>query len=414
MTMKRTAAFFLVQLKRMLQTLPFVLIVSVCICVCLGMTLSRVITTYNNSEDKQKFTIALVGETDSSYLGFGISALKSIDISKYMIDFTEMSEEDARDALKRGEVQSIVIIPDGFVDALIDGEVRSLTYVTTNSAVGITTMFKDEMLSAIAVMLVESQNGIYGLHYAMRDHGVDEDFWAHSDALSMEYFNLILSRADLYMEEIIGVSGGLSFGGYMLSGISVLLIFLCGISCAKLLVKRDMALPRLLRAGGYTSLLQVASEYLAYFVLMLVDILVIIATAAVACRDAVSIVPELAGYGTLDMLALAFSIVPAVMLITASQYLLYELSSNLVNGVLLQFVCAISLAYIGGCFYPISFFPRAIQTLARFLPSGMAREYLSDVVLGRVTLWGTLTPLVFTCVLILLSALVRKRRILFE
>ncbi len=409
--MKKTLTYFFLQMKRTARVLPFVLVVTLAICVGLGLVLDHIILDNSSAEDKQKYQIAIVGDTDESYLGFGISALQSIDISKYMVDFIELTEKEARQRLERGKIDAYVIIPEDFIDAIVHGEVKKLTYVTTNSALGITSIFKDEMLNAISVMLVESQNGIYGLQYAMDDYGVHDGFWEHTDAINAEYFKLILSRSLVYEEEIIGISDNLSFGGYMLSGISILLIFLCGITCCPLFVKKDMALPKLLRSSGYPILSQVTGEYLAYALLMFINISVVVLAVFLFSDSAVSLIPELGGMGISRAILFAVSILPVILLITSLQYLLYELSSNLANGVLMQFIVMIALTYIGGCFYPIDFFPDAIRVMSRVLPSGMARQYFSLCLATDNTIGDAIPLVLFAALILIISALIRKARL---
>ena len=98
-------------------------------------------------------------------------------------------------------------------------------------------------------------------------------------------------------------------------------------------------------------------------------------------------------------------------MITAFQFLLYQLSDSLVSGVLMQFVSAVLLGYVSGCFYPISFFPRAIRTFSGLLPSGIAREYLSSLLAGKGSAAEVVPIAVCFAVFIALSVLVRGYRI---
>jgi hypothetical protein len=197
----------------------------------------------------------------------------------------------------------------------------------------------------------------------------------------------------------------------MLSGISILLIFLCGITFCPLFIKKDMALPKLLRSSGYPIPAQVVGEYLAYALLMFINISVVVLAVFLFSDSAVSLIPELEGMGISHAILFAVSILPVILLITSLQYLLYELSSNLANGVLMQFIVTIALTYIGGCFYPIDFFPDAIRVMSRVLPSGMARQYLSLCLATDNTLGDAIPLVLFAVLLLIISALTRKARL---
>ena len=84
-----------------------------------------------------------------------------------------------------------------------------------------------------------------------------------------------------------------------------------------------------------------------------------------------------------DVFAFIFKLIPVCMVVSAMQLLLYELTDNLLNAVVLQFVVTISLGYISGCFYPSYFFPESVQKLSALLPVGASMNYLSDFFLAK-------------------------------
>ena len=90
--------------------------------------------------------------------------------------------------------------------------------------------------------------------------------------------------------------------------------------------------------------------------------------------------------------------------------LLFTLSGNMVSGLLLQFFGVIGLCYVSGCIYPISAFPMAVQQLAAWLPTGIARHYLSTA-FSDASAWGSLGGLMlYTLAFLALALLVRVRK----
>lgn len=407
--MRKTAVYLWLQLKRCVRMLPLILLLTAICSTALGLLL-RQMTTSDSDAARQRMTVGVVGDAGDSYLGFGISALRNLDISRYTVELLELTEEEAERGLRSGALSAYVIIPEGFVDAIVHGELRPLTYVSADSSHGITALFKEEMLSAISGMLIESQNGIYAMQALMREGGVTVGWSDHTDTLNVRYFNLILSRAQNAPVRIIGVSDSLSFPGYMLSGIAVLLLFLCGISFCPLFVRRDMALPRRLCAGGQGALSQTLGEWCAYVLFMLLSVLLIFTAVFTVLGDAAALIPELEGFGAAEAARLVLAFVPGILLITALQYLLFLCCDGIVSGVLCQFLSAIALTYIGGCFYPIRFFPDFIQRLSAYLPSGMARVYLAHCLTGDGTAAEVLLLLAVTALFVGLSAAVRRIR----
>ena len=49
----------------------------------------------------------------------------------------------------------------------------------------------------------------------------------------------------------------------------------------------------------------------------------------------------------------------------------------------MQFLFAIVLGYLSGCFYPLSFFPKSVETIASILPTKVALDYLNKSLLSQ-------------------------------
>jgi len=90
---------------------------------------------------------------------------------------------------------------------------------------------------------------------------------------------------------------------------------------------------------------------------------------------------------------------------------MYELVTNLISGILLQFFASVILCFISGCMYPISFFPQAVQKMSAFLPTGMARQQIAHCILNTHDTKNTAALCVFGCVFLVCSILIRRVKI---
>ena len=410
--MKRALKYAHLQLKRAIRHAPFVFLITLVLCLCLGLLFVMLNQSKASSQNNKKLRIGIVGEISESYLGFGVSAIQSLDSSRFMLELEEMDEESAKSELADGNLVGYVVIPEGFVEEAMRGRVGKLTFVSTDSAIDMVTVFKQEVLEFISCLLVESQNGVYAageivVDLELRSVGASNVM----DELMMEYVMLIFNRSNATALEIIGVSDSLSFAGYMFSGITVFLLLLCGISCASLFIKRDMALQKLMNANRCSSFAQVLGEYSAFFLIMCANVVAMMLILLLGARDVFSLIPECSKMATVDIIILVIRFIPAIIAISALQFLLFELSSSIVSGVLMQFVCAVGLAYVSGCFYPISFFPKGIQALSVFTPSGIARKYLSEIIFGGDAVASFFALIVYAMALLLVAVAVRRYRI---
>ena len=90
--------------------------------------------------------------------------------------------------------------------------------------------------------------------------------------------------------------------------------------------------------------------------------------------------------------------------------MLFTLSGNMVSGLLLHFFGAIGLCYVSGCIYPISAFPMAVQRLAAWLPTGIARHYLSTAFSDTSDWLGLGGLVVYTLAFLGTALLIRWRK----
>ena len=410
--MRTKLTYARLQLARMARYAPFVIAITLLICICLGAALFVLIQSNDQSAENTKFAVGIVGEFEDGILGLGIEAVKSMDSSQYTLDILELDEQTAAEMLRRREIIGYAVIPDGFVEAAMGGDVGHIDFVTNQNGIDLTTMFKQELLDMISCILVESQNGVYAMHDIILENKVDiTKYMHHTNTLMASYVSMILGRSSALDCQIIGVSDELSFGGYMFSGLSVLLMLLCGITCCPLFAGRDMALPTLLSVNRISPRWQIMGEYSAYLCLTMLNMLPLTILFMLFSGGAAVLIPELDGVSVGGAVMIFIKFIPAVLAVTALQFLLYELTDSVVSGVLLQFICAVGLSYISGCFYPISFFPKIIQALSALTPSGIARGYLSALISGDKCGGELLALLAYTAVLLGLAALLRRRRI---
>lgn len=398
------------QCKRVIKLFPAVLAATAALACCMGLLGAGLLQADAGQEKKQMVEIGLVGSTEGSYLGFGIQALQSLDSSRFAIKFLEMeSGETAAGALERGEISAYVLIPDGFVEALAWGHNMPVTYVTSPGAAGIGSMVMDELVETISELITESQNAIYGAGRLLLEQGGQEFYGEATDRMYLRFLDFILGRELIYELELTGVSGGLSIGEYYICAIGVLFLLFWGIAMTPLLTRQDAAMFKLLRARGLSAGGQIMAEYLAYAVLLSGCFLGAAAfLGVVATLSDPGAAEAIFGGGRLGCL---FGMLPVVMLFAAMQLCVCEWISHPVTGALLQFVGAVTLGYLSGCFYPITFFPGEIRRLAPFLPTGAAMGYSGKLFLGQA-FWGELAVMgIYGAGCLLLAVLFRRRRL---
>lgn len=401
-------SYFYLQLKRVVRFLPFVLTVTAVLLSGLVLILYGALTMFANREDNLRFQVGVAGDTDSEYIRWSIAAMQTFDETRFSIDFVEMTEEQAENALRNGTISAYVVMPENFVEEAMSGNVEPITYVTTTGAEGLTDLFKKEITTLVTDMVVRSQQGAYGLGDVLRDNGLGNVAGEHMTVISLRFAELIFERGEMYAARELGVSDGLSTPEYYVCAVTIMLFMLIGLPFAVLYVKRDYAFHRLLLSRGYSCGRQVLCEYGVQAMAMVIQTVVIVVAVVVTVR----VVPT---FAAADMAAalgdFTVRLIPVVLMISAFNLMMFELSGNMVSGLLLHFFTAVGLCYVSGCLYPVYTLPPVLQTIAGFLPTGIARQYLSTCFTWESSV-GDLTGLIlYTAVFYGLAWLIRSYKI---
>ncbi len=391
--------YFYLQIKRLLRLLPLALIVVAILFGSLTVIYGEAVKMMDDSESHMKIKIGMVGTVGDTYLELGLAALETLDSSKLAMDIEAMDEETAKRGMESGELAAYLVIPEGFVEAAVRGEILPLKYVSTSGAVGVVSMMKGEITSVINDIVIHSQKGVYGAANALLEEGESPNK-AYND-LSIQYVKLVLGRNKVYSVKEIGTADALGMESDLLCGLWVLFLMLTCLPFASMLVKRDFALGRMLAARRRPVWGQVLCEFAAY----LLGLLAILAILLVS----LSLMDISAGIRVTWQVVL--HALPIILMVAALSFLLYEMAGDLISGVLLQFFMILALGFVSGCMYPIYFFPETVQKIARYLPTGIAREQLSGCFTGVFSGAADLLLLGYAAAFLICALVIRRCRV---
>ena len=402
--------YLYLQFKRAARLLPFVLAVALVLFGALLAVFRTVLqkAASDEAQDAMLVRVAITGDTDYQYFDLWLSAIQTFDTSRYAIEIVKTDEEQAKRELEAGTLAAYVILPDDFIEEALCGRIKTITYVTTTGAVDAMSLFKEEVTGVVSRILAESQKGVYGIGEALDDNGHSDISSDKLNDLNLKYIDLILDRSQLYQTATVEtVEEETPFHIYLFSGIAVLLVFLTSLPYALLYVKRDVALNQMLAARGGSSTHQLLCEYTAYTAAVFVLFFLGLSALAPVLGTEFSGIP-----GGVRLVQFAVQLLPVIATVTAFGFMIFELSGNVVSGVLLYFFLSLALCYVSGCLYPLYAFPESVQQTAVYLPSALARSYLSDCLMDEVTAVPIIGMLAYGAACIAVAALVRHRRVI--
>ena len=396
--------YFLLQCKRLLKTLPFVIIVATVLLAILLAVFSE-FSKVVKQEQESRFKIGVVGETTGRFFNLGITALKTLDTSRFSIDIELTDTETAKKQLLAGEISAYVVIPKNFVKAAQYGKILPISYYTTASTVDISAIMRDEITDVIASFLKESQKGVFGTEIMLNENGYQSISLEETNEINIQYIDFIIDRTKMYKTYIIGVSGGLDIVTYLLIGLSVVLVCVSVIPLACRFVRRDNATLKMFRSAGRCSFYTVICEYGALLCVFTVCFAVL-SGLCIAARQFSDLAQNISS--NIELTDYLFSMFPALILISAIAFAVFELFGNIISAVTGYFFTSMALCYISGCMYPLYALPKALRNAAAFTPTGALRIYLTDVVTGDSTEVSFFVIFTYTVLFLLLAVIIRR------
>lgn len=368
--------YLIVQLKRVGKALPGICLLTVVLTVGVLFLLKAFAFIEESRAEKQVAQVGIVGDLSDTYLGIGINVIKNMEGIKSLANIQTLSEEEAKEKFEKGEISAYLLVPDGFIDSILTGENKQLTYVTTERAQDIIGVLMNELVDTISKMVTLTQNSIYAMQIYLHQHDKADNIWKAIENLNYAYIGAVLNRMDVFELQELGISNQISFMGHLFTGILLLLMLLWGINCVTLLVRKESSLLKILHTKGLSGSKQVLTEVAAYSLLQCTSLLCVLLCVLLVKSFGDFTIREWDTLKWGQQVAYLFKMIPVVVLISALQAFLYEMVSNVVTGVLVQFLAAVSLGYISGCIYPITFFPEIMQGIGAFMPTGVALRYM--------------------------------------
>ena len=322
------------------------------------------------SKSQSRIGVGIVGSIENKYMKLGVEMLNNMDASRFSIKFINMDETAAKKSLKAGEIIGYFKIDKDFIEALEKGENRPVEYIS--SGAGMISALSKEVASVFSTLLVNSERAIYATDNYLIDHPQVYNRERANTEFNIELLKNVMSRGKIYDVKSIDTVSGLSDTDNYICGMSVLFMMLTGLGLGGLLCEKNESLLRVLKSRG----LSYGGSLIAdMFVISLYIILtVLIFTGGMALTD--EILPG--NHNFVNLFEYCKDIVFLSVMFASMHLFIYEIIYKRVVAVLAELLLGISIGYIGGCIYPISFFPDIIRKLSIFLPSGAGIQVLSD------------------------------------
>ncbi len=402
-----------IQFKRTAKLYLIVLCLTLVLLTILGSVGYVMLQKQQNDESLQKVKIGIVGDDQDKMLKMGVELIKTMDTSSFSIEFFNFdTEDDAVNAMSDSTIDTYVYIPKDFGISLWRGKDVKLTYVMAKKSASTSTLLTRDIIDVVSNYIVKTQVGVNAMcNYAEKEGFSNKEIDDIDIDMSIKYIDLIVKRESMVEMNETGLGNSLSMIGYYICGFTVFFLLCFGITCSPLRVKNNNSLDKLLYSRGCSTIDQAVAEFIPFFAVSFITLLIPFVAVGIASNYIELGIYELEYLHFGDYIGIMFKLIPVILIITAFQFLLYELVSGIINSVLLQFTVAIILGYISGCFYPISFMPEVLQRVSAVLPVGLAIDYFGSVLSYTLSFKKFAICMLYTVLLLALGIVIRKIKI---
>lgn len=398
--------YFFAQLKRLVflsKAMIFNLILSL-IAIVLILTLIN-----KKNPEELKLKLGIVSDDKTTYLGMGVDIINTMDAAADRISFINMAERDAKNALNAGKIIGYLYIPDGFINALQNGENKEISYVTSKMNSNLINEIVCEISDIVSVLIVSSEKSIYAMESYMYDVNTDAKSYNQAlDDINMMLIKKVFGRDVSLNIKILDESASLSPEKYYLASFLIIYLYLIGVSVSSFANKHNQTLHKALASKGLSAFHQIFSEYLAYSIFLIISIMLLIISAFMISIFFRNNLFDILGIGFMQLLLIIFTI---SLLLAAIISLIFEISADRISGILILCLSCIILGFCGGCFYPLRLFPKALKYFGRLSPLYPAVKYTHSIILNEANVFYLGFMLLYTIALFLLTVFIRRSRI---
>lgn len=366
--MRAGGTFFRLEFKRYAKAVPLVFLESILFGILLlvfGMFASKYMY---DGQAVGKIKVGIVSMGEEKLSGMLVDFVSSMDSVKESCSFEMMDEAAAYEALKNGSIYAAVILPEGLIDGIMNGQNIPAKVVFAASHSRMETGVFRELAEAGGRLLSAAQAGIYAADELCVMSGHREWIGETEDYLNRAYLQYALNRDRVFKLVEVQATGNYSLLQYYCSALLLVFLSFTGLALAGFSTGTGTAVCRIMEAKGFAKGWQLFLDVFAYTVVfalsgMVPAILFLQGTA----RKAGFTVMSLSGISGVFMVLFFMGLLLRLVVM---------LTGNHIAGLGVSFLLLLLLMTASGFFIPRVFLPPAVERVGSCLPYHFFHEML--------------------------------------
>lgn len=357
--LKKHILYLFYQIKSSFSIVPRLLICSLVLAlvlVTIGISGNKLL---NEDRNEISAKVAVVMPENDPVLRLAFGMYISMDSMNKLASFTILHDrEEALELIANKEVSAVAVLPNGFIDAILDGTSTSPELIIP-ADMGVESMIFSTILDAGARSLAYGQATTRTLSdiIAKYDMGlaVAAEAAAYTSSLTTHYS---LMRTEFYNTTHLSQTGETTTVNYYFSSVIILMMLLSSIAISGIFANHSPAVMESVKINGFSKAYIRLSEYLSATLVFGLLYGVITIVGGLTLNKGIFAVS----------LASIFSYIVIVLSVMAFITFLCVIADSGLVSTLLIFLSSLMMIYACGRILPSVFLPDTVARIGSFLP----------------------------------------------
>ena len=358
--MRAGGTFFKLKIKRYAKAVPLVFWESILFGILIfvfGMFASKYVY---GGQAIGKIKIGIVSMEDEKLSRMLVDFVESMDSVEESCSFEMMDEAAAYEGLENGSIYAAVILPEGLIDGIMNGQNIPAKVVLGTSHSRMETDVFLEFAQAGSRLLTTAQAGIYAADELCLSMEHREWIQETEDYLNKAYLQYALNRDRIFKPVDVQATGNYSLLQYYCSALLLVFLSLTGLTLAGFSDCKRTAVSRIMEARGFSRGRQIVLDLFAYTIVFALAGLI----PAVLFLQATA---KMTGFTVMS-----FSGITGIFMVLFVMGLLIRLlimiTGNHTAGLGVSFLILLLLMTGSGLFIPQAFLPPTVARVGNYLP----------------------------------------------
>lgn len=304
--------------------------------------------------------------------------ISSMDSVSSICEFEYLQEKAAIEQLKKGELQAVVVLPEGFFHDVQVGINPPAQIYFPGNAQGNTRIFEELLASGVS-LLQTAESGVYATLSTASIYGAQMSTEDIGNTIAFLFANQMLAREKMFQEEMDSPLGDVQvFTYYYIAGL-VLLLMMCGLQFGFLYERTHKSVEDRLRIYGLGSIGQMMIKILVMWFYLYVVAAVLYFLGTVLLKQLGNYELELQAAGWLGLLFLCLGI--AVYF-----HVIYTLIGDGTQTPVFLFGVNAITALGTGMLLPEEYLPSFMVSIGKVLPMRYWNQFCKEIMTNRFCL----------------------------